>query len=83
MKEMDLKWFTALNNAGGTNPTYLWVEAVVRLQRPLVAAIALLTWSYTHTLGTVSPDVDNFAAVIGFYLFGDRTLFYTKKALAK
>ena len=83
MKEMDLKWFTALNKAGGTNPTYMWVEAVVRLQRPLVAAIALLTWSYTHTLGTVSPDVDNFAAVIGFYLFGDRTLFYTKKALAK
>jgi len=23
--------------------------------------------------------VDNFAAVIGFYLFGDRTLFYAKK----
>lgn len=83
MKEMDLKWFTALNNAGGSNPTYMWVEACVRLQRPLVAAIALITWSYTHTLGTVSPDVDNFAAVIGFYLFGDRTLFYTKKATAK
>lgn len=83
MKEMDLKWFTALNNAGGSNPTYMWVEACVRLQRPLVAAIALITWSYTHTLGVVSPDVDNFAAVIGFYLFGDRTLFYTKKAIAK
>lgn len=23
--------------------------------------------------------VDNFAAAIGFYLFGDRTLFYSKK----
>ena len=83
MKEMDLKWFTALNNAGGTNPTYLWVEAIVRLQRPIVASIALGTWAYTHTLGVVSTDVDNFAAVIGFYLFGDRTLFYTKQAMSK
>jgi hypothetical protein len=83
MKEMELKWFTALNNAGGTNSSYEWVEAIVRLQRPLVAAIALGTWAFSHTYGTPSSEIDNFAAVIGFYLFGDRTLFYTKKALAK
>lgn len=83
MRNFDLEMFKAINNAGGTNPTYLWVEAIVRLQRPLVAAIALGTWAYTHTVGVPHPDVDNFAAVIGFYLFGDRTLFYTKKALGK
>jgi hypothetical protein len=81
VKEMDLKWFTALNSAGGTNPSYPWVEAIVRLQRPLVASVALLTWAYTHVMGIPSVDVDNFAAVIGFYLFGDRTLFYAKKAV--
>ena len=49
----------------------------------MVAAIALGTWAFSHTYGTPSSEIDNFAAVIGFYLFGDRTLFYTKKALAK
>lgn len=83
MRNFDLEMFKAINNAGGSNPTYLWVEAIVRLQRPLVASIALGVWAWTHTYGAPHPDVDNFAAVIGFYLFGDRTLFYTKKALGK
>lgn len=81
VKQLDLDMFKALNDAGGTNPTYLWVEAIVRLQRPLVAAIALGTWSWSHTYGIPSAEVDNFAAVIGFYLFGDRTLFYSKKLM--
>ena len=72
MRNFDLEMFKAINNAGGTNPTYLWVEAIVRLQRPLVAAIALGVWAWSHTYGTPHADVDNFAAVIGFYLFGDR-----------
>lgn len=75
--------FKALNEAGGTNSSYLWVEAIVRLQRPMVALIALSTWAYTHLVGTPSVEVDNFAAVIGFYLFGDRTLFYAKNGVAK
>jgi hypothetical protein len=29
--------------------------------------------------GQSSDTVNNFAAAIGFYLFGDRTLFYTRK----
>lgn len=81
VKQLDLEMFKALNDAGGSNPTYLWVEAIVRLQRPLVAAIALSTWAWSHTYGTPSVEVDNFAAVIGFYLFGDRTLFYSKKLM--
>jgi hypothetical protein len=83
MKKLDLEMFNALNNAGGTNPSYLWVEAIVRMQRPLVAFIALATWCWSHTYGVPSPEVDNFAAVIGFYLFGDRTLFYAKNGVAK
>ena len=75
--------FKALNNAGGANPSYMWVEAIVRLQRPLVVAIALGTWLWTHTYGTASVEVDNFAAIVGFYLFGDRTMFYAKNGVAK
>lgn len=83
VKQLDLEMFKALNEAGGTNQSYLWVEAIVRLQRPLVVAIALGAWAWSHTYGTPSSEVDNFAAVIGFYLFGDRTMFYAKNGVAK
>lgn len=92
MRKFDLEFFTAMNNAGGTNPTYPWVEAAVRMMRPTVAGIVLLTWAGVHwftpevpaTFGAdaFKPDtstVDNFASAIGFYLFGDRTLFYSRK----
>lgn len=83
MQTTQLQLFKAMNDAGGSNASYPWVEAIVRLQRPLVAALALGTWVYTRTAGIPSDAVDNFAAAVGFYLFGDRTLFYTKKAAGK
>ena len=83
VKQLDLDMFKALNDAGGTNQSYLWVEAVVRLQRPLVVAIALGVWAWSHSYGTPSSEVDNFAAIVGFYLFGDRTMFYAKQGIAK
>ena len=83
VKQIDLDMFKALNDAGGSNPTYLWVEAIIRLQRPLVVAIALGAWAWTHIMGVPSSEVDNFAAIVGFYLFGDRTMFYDKNGIAK
>jgi len=83
VKQLDLEMFKALNEAGGSNPSYLWVEAIVRLQRPLVVAIALGVWAWSHSYGTPSSEVDNFAAIVGFYLFGDRTMFYAKNGIAK
>jgi hypothetical protein len=80
MKELDLKLFTAMNEAGGANPSYPWVEAAVRLMRPAVALIVLGTWASLKLAGQPSDAVDNFAAAVGFYLFGDRTLFYSRKA---
>jgi hypothetical protein len=80
MKQVDLDLFKAMNDAGGTNPSYLWVEAVVRLMRPGVAVIVLSTWAYLKLNNLPSETVDNFAASVGFYLFGDRTLFYSRKA---
>ena len=79
MKELDLKLFTSMNEAGGSNPSYPWVEAAVRLMRPAVALIVLGTWASLKLAGQPSDAVDNFAAAVGFYLFGDRTLFYSRK----
>lgn len=83
MRQADLEMYKAMNDAGGTNPSYPWVEAIVRLQRPAVAAIVLLTWAGLTASGQSSPAVENFAAAIGFYLFGDRTLFYSRAAAKK
>jgi hypothetical protein len=88
MQELQLRWFTALQDAGGKGQTYQWVEAAVRLMRPLIAAIVMLTWADSHGFLFSTPDaettsVDNFASAIGFYLFGDRSLFYAKKITAK
>ena len=80
MRKMDLDFFKAMNDAGGTNPSYLWVEAIVRLMSPSVTIIVLGTWAYLELNGQSSTTVTNFASAVGFYLFGDRTLFYAKKA---
>ncbi len=79
MRELDLNMFKAMNDAGGTNPSYPWVEAAVRLMRPAVGVIVLGTWAYLKVNSIDSESVDNFAGAVGFYLCGDRTLFYARK----
>jgi hypothetical protein len=81
MRTADVDLFKAMNEAGGTGASYPWVEAIVRLQRPGVAGVALLVWAWSHTYGVPSVEIDNFTAAVGFYLFGDRTLFYSKRAM--
>jgi len=80
MRQTDLEMFKAMNDAGGTNPSYPWVEAIVRLMRPAVGLLVLGTWAYMKLNGMDSASVDNFAGAVGFYLFGDRTLFYSRKS---
>lgn len=82
MRQFDLDMFKAMNEAGGSNPSYPWVEASVRLMRPLVGMIVLGTWAYMKLTNQANDTVDNFASAVGFYLFGDRTLFYSRKAQA-
>jgi len=79
MRQTDLEMFKAMNDAGGTNPSYPWVEAIVRLMRPAVGLLVLGTWAYMKLNNVDSASVDNFAGAVGFYLFGDRTLFYSRK----
>jgi len=83
MRQVDLDMFKAMNEAGGSNPSYPWVEAIVRLMRPSIALIVLGTWCYMEIVGDASDTVSNFASAVGFYLFGDRTLFYARKGLVK
>ena len=80
MRNVDLEMFKAMNNvgvSGGT--TYPWVEAIVRLMRPGVAIIVLGTWAFMQVSNQDSAAVNNFASAVGFWLFGDRTLFYSQK----
>ena len=79
MKSIDLEFFKVMNEAGSGNPSYPWVEAIVRLMRPLIGLLVLATWATMHLNGTSTPEVDNFASAVGFYLFGERSLFYIKK----
>ena len=65
MRQLDLDMFKAMNDAGGTNPSYPWVEAAVRLMRPAVGVIVLGTWSYMKLSNIPSESVDNFAGEIG------------------
>lgn len=80
IKQIDLDMFKAINEAGGSNSSYPWVEAVVRLMRPAVGLIVLGTWAWLKLNNQSSESVDNFASCIGFYLFGDRTLFYSRQS---
>lgn len=80
MRQIELDLFKAMNEAGGSNSSYPWVEAIVRLMRPGVAAIVLGTWAVLNAKGQSNPTIDNFASTVGFYLFGDRTLFYVRKS---
>lgn len=82
MREFDLRMFEAMNAAGGANPSYPWVEAIVRLMRPGVAAVVIGTWCGLKAYGVESATVDNFASAVAFYLFGDRTLFYSQRAIS-
>jgi hypothetical protein len=79
MKSIDLEFFKVMNEAGSGNPSYPWVEALVRIMRPLIGLLVLSTWVYTVVSGNPSEEVNNFASAVGFYLFGERSLFYIKK----
>jgi hypothetical protein len=86
MQRADVDRFKALNEAGGANPSYPWVEAIIRLQRPIYGGCVLIVWGYSQLTAAPLADlsaINNFAGAIGFYLFGDRTLFHAKPKATK
>lgn len=76
MQRMDLERFKAMQ--GGEAQSFPWVEAIRQLQRPVFAAVVLGAWAWQASSGQPSNDVANMAGAVGFYLFGDRTLFYVR-----
>lgn len=80
MKQLDLEMFKAMNDVGNVQPSYPWVEAITRLMRPVVGIIVLGVWAVLELTNNQSPTASNFAGAVGFWLFGDRTLFYANKS---
>jgi hypothetical protein len=89
MQAVDLERFKAVSAAGGQNPSYAWVEAIVRLQRPGIGLVVLAVWAWSHVTfppGTPADAfvaIDNAAGAVWFYLFGERTLSYVRAQTAK
>lgn len=81
MKQVELEMFKAMNEAGLKDTGHPVIDAIVRLMRPAVACAVIGTWAYMELNGTSTAATTDFAAAVGFYLFGDRTLFYSKKTL--
>lgn len=80
LQEIEIEKLKTLYNMGSGGETYKWVEAVRKLQRPAVVIAVLGLWGYVHTAGIDSTaTVDNMASAVGFYLFGDRTMFYIRQ----
>lgn len=79
--ELEIRRFEVLNSAGGVQPSYPWVAAVIQLQRPAVIAmiLAMAGWQVV-TVGEPSEGVWNALGIVGSYLFMDRTLFHLGKA---
>jgi hypothetical protein len=63
---------------GGDGISYPWVEAIRQLQRPAFAAAVVGVWAWQASTAVPSDTVANMAGAVGFYLFGDRTLFHIK-----
>jgi hypothetical protein len=74
-RSLDLEFFRVMQG-GDTGPA--WVQAVRSLQRPVFAAAVVLVWAVQETSGGASAGVQNMAGAVGFYLFGDRSLFYIR-----
>jgi hypothetical protein len=84
MQQLDLDRFKAMQDSG-QDTGVPWANVLIRLQKPAYASLALLVWAYQETFlpGGATPSVITFAQAIGFWLFGDRSLFTGKAAYAK
>lgn len=80
MRQTEIDQFRAVNQAGAEGESYPWVHAIIKLQRPAVVAMTLTVWAWSRTYGVPSEAIDNAAGIVGFYLFGDRTLVHAKRA---
>lgn len=80
--EADTKKMEAIAKLEGSGNTYLWVEAVRKLQRPAVGLSVLILYGlaiHTGKDAAVIASLGDWAAMYSFYLFGDRTYSYINR----
>jgi hypothetical protein len=77
MQALEIQRFQIMNDSAGAPQ---WVQAVIKMQRPIVAACCLSTWVYLKVTHVQDSDVQTMAQCVFFYLFGERTLLKTGKA---
>ena len=75
-----LKTLAALDTAGDT---YKWVNAIRALQRPVISLAVIVGYiAACYGLGDPTQStldmLGNYASMVTFYLFGDRTYSYIK-----
>lgn len=62
--------------------TYMWVEAVRKLQRPVAVALIISAYVAAALFSDNQAMIDGlsvYAQMVTFYLFGDRSYAYLKK----
>jgi hypothetical protein len=80
LARIEIDRFKAMNEAGGSAPTYPWVSAIIQLQRPAVIfALLIAALVQIASTGNVSDFIANALGVVGSYLFMDRSLFHLSK----
>ena len=77
LQALEIERFKVMNDSGGAAQ---WVQNIIKLQRPAIAACALAVWSYSEFSGQPSPNAQTLAQVIFFYLFGERTMLKSGKS---
>ena len=77
LQTLELEKFKAMNDASGADA---WVQNIIKLQRPVIAAVALTVWAYSEITHTPNTDAQTLAQCVFFYLFGERTMLKTGRA---
>lgn len=83
LMQADIERLKALAQLDQAGDVHKWVNDVRALQRPAAVVIVLITWLAVHFI-QVDESVRVFTAELAssviFYLFGDRTNTYLKRA---
>ena len=80
LREADTARLVALAQLDQVGDTYKWVNAVKGLQRPFVIASVFAAYVYARlTMDVMPPDLVDYTAMVGFYLFGDRVNMYARR----
>lgn len=70
LRKLDIQQFEIMQKADSAGTTYMWVEAIRKLQRPVVVIGLLVAFCIDPAQQAVATAFQ----AVGWYLFGERTL---------